>query len=703
MQVTTSLLFLAAIASVAVCEVATTNPLSKVIELLTSLEAKIIKEGEVEAKAYKEYIEWCDDATKNTAYEIETAKTKKADLEATISKCAGDISASASKIEDLAAAIASDGGDLKNATLIRDKENADFLAAEKELVDTVDTIDRAISILEREMAKNPALMQVDTSNFKALLQSLSTVIDAAALSSSDKKKLVALVQSQSESRSQDTEEQKADAEEALLGAGAPDPAAYKTHSTSIVDVLEDLKDKAEAELSDLRKAETNAAHNYNMLKTSLEASIANGEKNLGEEKAAEAAATEEKATAEGDLATTVKDLADAEAALATAQSTCMQVAADHEVTLKGRAEELEVLAKAKQILAETTAGAEEETYSFLQEATVSRLQTRADLAHVEVISLIKNLAQKHHSKALEKLASQIQVLMQYGAKFGDDPFKKVKGLITELIDRLMAEAAAEATEKAYCDEQMAKTEAKKSELESDIASLTAKIDKAAAASAQLKEEVKELQAELAALAKEQAEMDKIRAEQNAAYKDAKADLELGLSGVGKALDVLREYYGGAALLQAGQPPVPEKHEKAGGAGGGIIDILEVVESDFAANLAKEETQEADAVAEYEKITQENKVTKALKEQDVKYKTQEFKSLDKQLTELTSDKDSLSTELAAVLEYYEKIKDRCIAKAETYEERKRRREAEIAGLKEALQILSGEALLQKDTRASWLRR
>merc|ERR1719265_1133958 len=272
----------------------------------------------------------------------------------------------------------------------------------------------------------------------------------------------------------------------------------------------------------------------------------------------------------------------------------------------------------------------------------------------------------------------------------------------ELIDRLLKEAEAEATEKAYCDEQMAKTEAKKSELEDEIAKLTAKIDKAAAASAGLKEDVKDLQEELAELAKEQAEMDKLRQEQNADYLKAKADLELGLSGVRKALEVLRAYYSGeSALLE--QPPLPEKHEKAGGAGGGIIDILEVVESDFAANLAKEETQEADAVAEYEKITQENKVTKALKEQDVKYKTQEFKSLDKQLTELTSDKDSLSTELAAVLEYYEKIKDRCIAKAETYEERKRRREAEIAGLKEALQILSGEALLQKDTRASWLRR
>jgi len=77
MQSIITLVFLAVAAPVAICEIATTNPLGKVIELLTSLEAKIIKEGEVEAKAYKEYIEWCDDATKNTAYEIETAKNKR--------------------------------------------------------------------------------------------------------------------------------------------------------------------------------------------------------------------------------------------------------------------------------------------------------------------------------------------------------------------------------------------------------------------------------------------------------------------------------------------------------------------------------------------------------------------------------------------------------------------------------------------------
>merc|ERR1719254_189886 len=99
-----------------------------------------------------------------------------------------------------------------------------------------------------------------------------------------------------------------------------------------------------------------------------------------------------------------------------------------------------------------------------------------------------------------------------------------------------------------------------------------------------------------------------------------------------------------------QPAMPVKHSKSAGAGGGILDMLEVVESDFAQNLATEETNEADAAAEYEKTTQENKITKTLKEQDVKYETQEFKGLDKEIAELSSDRETSSTELSAVMEY-----------------------------------------------------
>merc|ERR1719437_405018 len=149
-----------------------------------------------------------------------------------------------------------------------------------------------------------------------------------------------------------------------------------------------------------------------------------------------------------------------------------------------------------------------------------------------------------------------------------------------------------------------------------------------------------------------------------------------------------------------QPSKPELHAKASGAGSSIIGILEVVESDFATNLAKEETEEGDAAAEYAKTTQENKVTATLKNQDVKYKTQEFTGLDKSIADMTSDRDSTNNELSAVLEYYAKIKDRCIAKPETYEERQRRRAAEIAGLKEALTILNDEtAFVQRQKRGS----
>merc|ERR1719482_526411 len=147
-------------------------------------------------------------------------------------------------------------------------------------------------------------------------------------------------------------------------------------------------------------------------------------------------------------------------------------------------------------------------------------------------------------------------------RFGSgDPFAKVKGLITDIISKLESEAQSEATEKSYCDDEMAKTESKKSELEADISALSTKIDQASSRSAKLKEEVKELQAELATSAQEASENEKWRQETHAEYLVAKEDLEMGLSGVRKALTVLKEYYAGAAFVQ--QPAVPE-HSKATG-------------------------------------------------------------------------------------------------------------------------------------------
>merc|ERR1712113_673559 len=112
------------------------------------LTAKISKEGESEAKAYSDFVEWCDEFSRNKQFEIKTATAQKEQLEAEIAKQTGVAEASAGKIEELAASIATDENELKDATLIRDKEAAEFAANEAELMDVIDTLGRAINIIE---------------------------------------------------------------------------------------------------------------------------------------------------------------------------------------------------------------------------------------------------------------------------------------------------------------------------------------------------------------------------------------------------------------------------------------------------------------------------------------------------------------------------------------------------------------------------
>merc|ERR1719265_1826958 len=217
-----------------------------------------------------------------------------------------------------------------------------------------------------------------------------------------------------------------------------------------------------------------------MMKQSLEDQMAADTADLNEQKSAKASAEEGKATAEGDLETTIKELEESQTALATAHGDCMTTAADHEATMAARTEELKVIATAEKILKDSTSGAVGQTYSLLQlvsSRSASKLQSRLDLANSEVVSMVKRLAHDQHSAALAQLASRIAVVVKYGSRDGANPFGKVKGLIAQMISKLEKEAENEATEKAYCDEQTAKTEAKKAELESDVSKLSNKIDR----------------------------------------------------------------------------------------------------------------------------------------------------------------------------------------------------------------------------------
>merc|ERR1712232_165318 len=227
-------------------------------------------------------------------------------------------------------------------------------------------------------------------------------------------------------------------------------------------------------------------------------------------------------------------------------------------------------------------------------------------------------AEKSNSPALAQLASRMASVIRYSNGNQDDIFAKVTGLIRDMIEKLEKEAHEDATHKAWCDKELAENNAKKDDKMAEIKKLSTAIDQMNARIAKLKEEVATLQKELAELAKRQAEMDALRAKENEAYKTNRADLEQRVEGVKAALKVLREYY-----AQEGKA-----HAAAEGAGASIIGLLEVCESDFSTGLAETIATEEAAQKAYDDETKENEITKATKDQDVKYKTKETKGLEK---------------------------------------------------------------------------
>ena len=261
----------------------------------------------------------------------------------------------------------------------------------------------------------------------------------------DRAKLRAFIQSQDDDDDDDEE------------TGAPSAANYEMKETiPVEDVLRGMKEKADGELADLRKAEQQAKHSFGLLKGSLEAQLDADTKDLGDEKSASAEATQAKSQAEGDLSMTNKDLATANDALATTHHDCLTVAADHEASIRARSEELKVIATAKKILEESTGGAVSNSYSLLQIKSGARNTQVVETT----LAAIKKLARKHKSLKLAQLASKISTVIAYG---GNDVFKQVKEMILKDIEALKKEAEEDATEKAYCDEELAKTEAKKVE------------------------------------------------------------------------------------------------------------------------------------------------------------------------------------------------------------------------------------------------
>merc|ERR1719410_2937851 len=160
-----------------------------------------------------------------------------------------------------------------------------------------------------------------------VLAGLAVVVDAAALPVEDGQALTDLLQ--------EAEEQ-------------PKKKAYEPRSGGILEILKNLRAKAETMLKKLRRVEKNQQRNFELLKLELQDLISNAKKEMAAEKLSKTGQAKQKAQSEGALAATVKQLKESRSALQKTQATCMARAADHEQSVKTRTEELKALAAAKE-------------------------------------------------------------------------------------------------------------------------------------------------------------------------------------------------------------------------------------------------------------------------------------------------------------------------------------------------------------------
>merc|ERR1712099_205644 len=326
---------------------------------------------------------------------------------------------------------------------------------------------------------------------------------------------------------------------------------------------------------------------------------------------------------------------------------------------------------------------------LLQVSSSSLAALRSDLSSATRVTLVAYL--RKQGRELDS-----RVLSALAERASDDPFRKVKKMIKDLIVRLMEEANEEAEHKGWCDTELATNEQTRKEKTEAVEVLHAEIDQLEASIAKLTEEISDLTTAVAELNAAMAKATKLRAEEKAKNKETIKDAGESQTAVAQALTVLKEFYAKAgeatALIQQTPPAIFDSPYKGmQSENGGVIGMLEVIESDFARLEADTSAAEATAQKNYDTFMTDSKVDVAAKSTDIEHKTAKKQDQNQALTTKRSDLEGTQKELDAALAYFDKLKPSCVDAGVSYDARVARRKEEIESLQEALRILNGEDL------------
>merc|ERR1719263_1901271 len=454
-------------------------------------------------------------------------------------------------------------------------------------------------------------------------------------------------------------------------------------------MLDKLLDKFIEERTQLEKEEMNAKHAYNMVKQDLEASIEQATQDRDEKAEFKAETIQAKADATGDLQDTTTTMEADSKYLEDLTATCAQKSSDFDSRQQLRAEEIEAIEKAIEIISSgaVAGSAEKHLPALVQKSAFAQLRAESNNNEAALAKVAAFLQKKSNS-----IGSHILALI--ATKAGEDPFIKVKQMIKDLIVKLMEEAAEEAEHKAWCDTELSSNEQTRKEKTAAVESLHAQKDELEASIAKLTEDIAELTQAIADLDAAMAKYTALRNEEKAKNAQTTADAKAAQTAVAQALTVLKDFYEKAAeataFSQQQQPEIFESEYKGmQSSNGGVVGMLEVIESDFARLEADTKAAEESAQAEYDEFMTDSATDKSKKTTDSEHKAAKKQDESQALTQCLEDLQGTQEELDAALAYFDKLKPSCVDAGVSFEERVARRKEEIESLQQALEVLNGK--------------
>jgi chromosome segregation ATPase len=674
--------------------------IAKVIEMLGDEKDKVKADLAAEEATFTEYTEWCDDTSTELTFSIKTSKGKIEDLSAQTADNSAQIAALDEEIAELGNEIAERTSELEEMIEIRAKQKETFLKAEAEQEGMVEELEQLEVALKKQMqsfAETPPPVLLEESaapapagDFDAFVQishkhrRKSANFATLDASSPAFQKISQALTMMVNTRWMDPESLKniktLQEGGAFLQEGQDPMAAQLQKNEENLAAFEGLKGKAEEALQKMRDEEAKKQADHNVQVGELKMAIALANANVDDAKKEKARLMQEKATASDELGEVKASLAADSKSLQETQHECQEEAVAWEGKVKEATAEMAAIEKAKQILAERVTVLIQ--VRSRARTTVTSHSAKEQKLRQSLIDHFRGLGNRLHSLAMLNLVSLA----------AQDPMENVKNLLKELVGKLEKEAAEAASLHQFCQEEKNKTKAAMKKVTMTIEKLDTRLEKASSDKQELEESIATKSEELAAMDKANAEATKIRNEEHTNFMKIDADFSGAAEAVDDAIDALKEFYGDASFLQTDSETetTSSDSQRSEGNAGGIIQMLETMGEEFRKTVKENQATEREALKAYEKLMNDNKVVKATKDAEIKAAEGMIKMLDVTLNEVGEDTKMASKEKMAVEEYIEKLKPQCQGRVVPYAERKAKRDAEIAGLKEGLAILEADA-------------